>query len=196
MYNITGAYKVGDLANEIFEYEYDGDPTLSNETRISGWLDSNIGKLNSRIHTEFCTVSGYFATPETVSYSFGHEEASIYTQMHMVNYYSKATRKVLMGQSVIIPTGTSGSGMNNSTSASNFVGMSDWTEIQEGDTTIKREPLYNTLTGSSIVTTNSSSVDLDDFAKQYRELMNDSRGQMEDLIAAYNIHGAKPTQIS
>lgn len=193
MYNITGTYKVGDLANEIFEYEYDADPALSNEVRISGWLDSNVGKLNSRIHTEFCTLSGHFVAPEELAYSFGYEEAAIYTQMHMVNYYSKATRKVLMGQSVTIPVGTGISG-TTSGSASSFVGMSEWTEIQEGDTTIKREPLYNTVTGGT--TTSSTKIDLDDFAKQYRELMNDSRDQMEDLIIAYNIHGAKPTQIS
>ena len=112
--------------------------------------------------------------------------------MHMVNYYSKATRKVLMGQSLVIPVGT-GEALTSG-SASSFVGMSDWTEIQEGDTTIKREPLYNSVMGGT--TTSSTKVDLDDFAKQYRELMNDSRSQMDDLISAYNMHGAKPSQIS
>lgn len=193
MYNIDGAYKVGDLANEIYQNEYDGDPTLSNQTRISGWLDSNIGKLNSRIHTEFCPVSGYFAVPDTALYSFGHEEAAIYTQMHMVNYYSKSTRKILTGQSITIPTGSSGS--SSTSAASDFVGMSEWTEIQEGDTTIKREPLYKTSTGGTTTSATTTRIDLDDFAKQYRELMNDSRSQMEDLIAAYNMHGAKPSQI-
>lgn len=192
MYNLDGTYKVSDLADEIFDNEFDGDLTLSNSTRISGWLSANIGKLNNRIHTEFSDISGYFAAPEELGYSFGYEEAAIFTQMHMVNYYQKSARKTLMGQTIEIPTGTTGN--NSSTSSQVYLGMSDWTKIQEGDTTIERQPLYTTSSGAT-VTSASSTVDIDALAKEYRELMNDAKSHMEQLIIAYNIHGSKPQQV-
>lgn len=192
MYNLDGTYKVGDLANEILENEFDGDLTLSNSTRISGWLSANIGKLNNRIHTEFADISGHFAAPEELGYSFGYEEASIFTQMHMVNYYQKSARKTLMGQNIEIPTGVSGGSGGGSSQV--YLGMSEWTKIQEGDTTIERQPLYTTSSGAT-VTSASSTVDIDALAKEYRELMNDAKSHMEQLIIAYNLHGAKPKQV-
>ena len=191
MYNIDGTYKVGDLAQEIFDNEFDGDSTLSNTTRISGWLSANIGKLNNRIYTEFADVSGYFAAPETLAYTFGYEEAAIFTQMHMANYYQKSSRKTLLGQTITIPTGTTGS--NQSSTSQVYLGMSEWTKISEGDTTIERQPLYTTSSGAT-VTSASSTVDIDAMAKEYRELMNDAKSHMEQLIIAYNMHGAKPRQ--
>lgn len=191
MYNLDGTYKVNDLAEQIFQSEFDGDLTLSNATRISGWLEANIGKLNNRIHTEFASVSGAFAAPEDLGYSFGYEEAAIFTQMHMVNYYQKSARKTLMGQNIEIPTGTTGS---TGGSEQVYLGMSDWTKIQEGDTTIERQPLYTTSSGAT-VTSASSTVDIDAMAKEYRELMNDAKGHMESLIIAYNLHGSKPREV-
>ena len=191
MYNLDGTYKVGELAQEIFDNEFDGDLTLSNTIRISGWLSANVGKLNNRIHTEFADVSGFFAAPEELEYSFGYEEASILTQMHMANYYQKSARKTLLGQTIEIPTGTTGN--NSSTSSQVYLGMSEWTKISEGDTTIERQPLYTTSSGAT-VTSASSTVDIDAMAKEYRELMNDAKSHMEQLIIAYNMHGAKPRQ--
>lgn len=192
MYKLDATYNVGDLADEIFENEFDGDLTLSNSTRISGWLSANIGKLNNRIYTEFVDVSGYFAAPEELGYSFGYEEASIFTQMYMTNYYQKSSRKTLMGQTIEIPTGVSG-GTSTGGSSQVYLGMSEWTKIQEGDTTIERQPLYTTSSGAT-VTSASSTVDIDALAKEYRGLMNDAKSHMEQLIIAYNLHGAKPRQ--
>jgi len=109
----------------------------------------------------------------------------------MANYYQKSARKTLMGQTIEIPTGTTGN--NSSTSSQVYLGMSEWTSITEGDTTIQRQPLYTTSSGAT-VTSASSTVDIDAMAKEYRELMNDAKSHLEQLIIAYNMHGAKPRQ--
>jgi hypothetical protein len=110
----------------------------------------------------------------------------------MANYYQKSSRKTLMGQTIEIPTGVSG-GTSTGGSSQVYLGMSEWTKIQEGDTTIERQPLYTTSSGAT-VTSASSTVDIDALAKEYRGLMNDAKSHMEQLIIAYNLHGAKPRQ--
>jgi hypothetical protein len=178
------AYTLNSLSSGIFLNEFDEDTGLTSQGRISGWLESNIGQVNAAVYTSF---DSDLSAPSEVDYSFGHEEATIYTQMFMRNYYSKAVRTTLLG-------GTVGATATSSSSTSSFSGMSAWTEITEGDTTIKREPLFNT-TGSGS-TSGSSTATVAQIAAQYRALLESTEEHIESLVADYNAHGAKPQQVS
>jgi hypothetical protein len=178
------AYTLESLSSGIFVNEFDSDAALATQGRISGWLEANIGLVNTAIHASF---DDDLSSPAAVDYLFGHEEAAIYTQMYLRNYYSRAIRTTLLG-------GTVGSSTTSSSSSSTFTGMSDWTEISEGDTTIKREPLFNTAgTGA---TAGSSTATVAQIAAQYKALLESTEEHVEELIANYNIHGSKPQQVS
>ncbi len=114
-------YTVTRLAEEIHENIFDEDDTLMTVSRIEAWLAANIGSLNTLIHSSF---DSEFAPPDSDVYVFGYEEASIYTQVYLEDYYKKLARKVIQGSFSV--TG---------------VTMSEWTKIVEGDTTIERKAI-------------------------------------------------------
>ena len=174
------SYTLESLSSGIFATEFDSDPALTSQARISGWLEANIGQVNAAVYTSF---DDDLSSPADVDYLFGHEEASIYTQMYMRNYYSRAIRTTLLGGTV---------GSTTTTTSSSFTGMSNWTEITEGDTTIKREPLFNTSGGTS----GSTTATVAQIAAQYKALLESTEEHIEELIANYNAHGAKPQQVS
>lgn len=99
---------ISTLANDIFVNELDS--TGTSLLAVSGWLDENIGMLNTALYTSFCPESG------TIS-GMGLEERYIYKQMYLSNYYSKQVRNALRG----IVDGTHG----------NII------SIKDGDNTIK-----------------------------------------------------------
>lgn len=169
------SYSLESLSSGIFANEFESDSNLTTQVRISGWLEANVGQLNSKIHTSF---DNDLSSPEEVNYVFGHEEASIFSQMFLRDYYSKAARKTLLGQSV-----TAGS------STTTITGMSDWTRIQEGDTTIERQPLYTTSTASG-------GLDITKISQRYYDLMEAAAINIGELVASYNIQGSSPSQVS
>ena len=91
------SYSLESLSSDIFENEFDSYSDLVTQSRISGWLESNIGQLNAKIFTSF---EDDLTVDSDAGYAFGHEEAAIFTQMYMHNFYSKASRKTLLGQDV------------------------------------------------------------------------------------------------
>lgn len=114
-------YTVARLAEEIHENIFDEDDDLMTVARIESWLAANIGSLNTLIHSSF---DSEFASPDSDTYVFGYEEASIYTQVYLEDYYTKLARKILQGSFSV--TG---------------VTMSAWTKIVEADTTIERKAI-------------------------------------------------------
>lgn len=87
------SYSVHDLANEIFGNEFDFDTGYAQFYYISGWLENNVGSLNTKIFTQFGVDSGNF----TPTGSFQQEERAIYKQMYLYEFYTKKTRQVLRG---------------------------------------------------------------------------------------------------
>ena len=77
--------------------------------------------------------------------------------MYMRNYYSKAATKTLLGQSV----------SEGGSSTTSITGMSDWTRITEGDTTIERQPLYTTSS-----TGGSGGLDITKISQRYKDLVD------------------------
>ncbi len=170
-------YSLENLSSGIFLSEFDSDSDLTTQVRISGWLESNVGGLNSYLYTSFDDD----LSCEDCGYDFGHEEASIFTQMYMRNYYSKAARKTLLGQSV------SSSGSSSTT----MTGMSQWTKIQEGDTTIERQPLFTTSTRGG-----SGGLDITKISQRYKDLLDATSENLSAMIARYNIENSSPSQVS
>jgi len=84
---------IGDLATNIYTYEFDSDTGYATVAQISGWLSGNIGNLNTKIYQTF-GVSGDNFTPTG---SFQQEEASILQQIYLLEFYVKKTRSVLRG---------------------------------------------------------------------------------------------------
>ena len=169
------SYSLESLSSGIFVNEFDSDSDLTTQVRISGWLEANVGQLNSKIHTSF---DNDLSSPAGVNYVFGHEEAAIFSQMFLRDYYSKAARKTLLGQSV-----------SENSSTTSITGMSDWTRIQEGDTTIERQPLYTTSTASG-------GLDITKISQRYYDLMEAAAINIGELVASYNIQGSPPSQVS
>jgi hypothetical protein len=97
-------YLVSTIATGIFNDEFDSDTGYSTLASISGWLANNVGLLNTIIYKGY-SGSGVAATPtdlvdDTVlqpSGNFRFEEADIYKQIYLNNYYTKKARAVLKG---------------------------------------------------------------------------------------------------
>jgi len=161
------SYTLQTLSSDVFVNEFDSDSDVITQVKISGWFGANIGQLNSQIHTSF--DSDLSSDKE----GFGHEEAAIFTLMYMKNYYSKASRKTLLGQDV-----------GETSTTTSITGMSEWTRIQEGDTVIERQPLY---TSSSNATSKTS--------QDYKDLLDSTKDDLDDMIAKYNLYSSEPRQV-
>jgi hypothetical protein len=86
-------YSVHDIADEIFANEFDYDSGYAQFYYISGWINSNIGMLNTKIFTDFRVNNGLI---HPTGY-FKEEERAIYKQMYLYEFYTKKTRQVLRG---------------------------------------------------------------------------------------------------
>ena len=114
--------QLGTLGYTIWDTEF-GDHTgasdrASNAVLISGYLDANLGQLNTLLNKDFELVTG----TDTVSPELKYEENAIFTQIYLKDYYTKQARNILKGISSSPITTT---GMN-------------WVELREGDSYIKR----------------------------------------------------------
>lgn len=80
---------LGDLAASINSTEFDSasSPSVSS---ISGWLDSNLGKLNNVLFTSFSGSAGEVPGLDL-------EEQNIYKEMYLYHYYTKQTRNTIRG---------------------------------------------------------------------------------------------------
>jgi hypothetical protein len=79
---------IEDIATQIFHDEFES--TNNSLTKISGWLENNVGKLNNLINTSFASENSYIS-------GLGLEEQNIYKEMYMQHYYTKETRNILRG---------------------------------------------------------------------------------------------------
>jgi hypothetical protein len=75
------------LATGIFVHEFDSDTNIASYNSILGWLNENLGLLNTLINTNF----------EGVDAILLNEEQAIYKQIYLYNYYAKQARNVLRG---------------------------------------------------------------------------------------------------
>jgi len=133
--NISG------LAQEIFDYEFDGDSEVITLSSISGWLDSHIGNLNTMIHTSFDVVSGQ-VEPQA---NFKNEEQAIYRAMYLKNFNSAMSRKTLQG----------------ATKSSDFI------QIRDSDGSMIVRPNKNTAAGAYRSLANGYDQELKELVSSY-----------------------------
>ena len=79
--------EISDLADSIFASEFDSDSDAVNLSLLNGWLQENLGLLNTLINTSYNGENP----------GMGLEEKAIYKQIYLYNYYGKQTRNVLRG---------------------------------------------------------------------------------------------------
>jgi hypothetical protein len=79
--------EISDLADSIYNSEFDADSQAINLSSIQAWLEENLGLLNTLINTSY----------EGLNPGMGLEEKAIYKQIYLYNYYSKQSRNVLRG---------------------------------------------------------------------------------------------------
>ena len=91
-------YLVSTIATGIYRDEFDSDSSYSSLSSISGWLENNVGLLNTRLYSEF-NGSGLSDGDTCVqpTGSFNFEESDIYKQMFLASFYNKKVRTVLNG---------------------------------------------------------------------------------------------------
>ena len=79
--------EISDFANSIYSSEFDSDSDAISLSSIEGWLEENLGLLNTLINTSY----------EGADPGMGLEEKAIYKQIYLYNYYSKQSRNILRG---------------------------------------------------------------------------------------------------
>jgi hypothetical protein len=79
--------ELSDLAEVIFNTEFDSDSNVTSVVAITAWLEENLGLLNTLLNTSF----------QGTDPDLGLEEESIYKIIYLYNFYSKQARNVLRG---------------------------------------------------------------------------------------------------
>jgi hypothetical protein len=81
------ANEIGTLASGIFVSEFDSNTGIASISSISGWLQHNIGLLNTYLYSDFSGTDP----------GFEDEENAIFTQLYLAEYYKKLSRNALRG---------------------------------------------------------------------------------------------------
>jgi hypothetical protein len=158
--------EIGNLASGIYKFDFDENKNFVNPSFVSGWLQNNIGELNVLIHSCYSGENP----------GMGDEEQSIYRQIFLRDYYKKLGRSSLMGVSYI-------ESQPESSSSSSIV-TSDWTELRDGDSMIKRKAML--ASPSEKITA----------SRQYSQFSNDAQGELDKLLYKYNISKGSPRQVA
>jgi len=167
--------QIGKLASGILEYEFDFIEDLAEKKSelltISGSLSGKIGELNILLNQNFC-FTGADGNPCP---RLGDEESAILEEMYLRDYNTKQARRILRGTYDITVSGIADSSATLS-----------WTELREGDTTIKRP-------ASAVPGSYTNRVDL---SKNFKAMADESEKKIKDLVYAYNLYGATPRQVA
>jgi len=159
--------EIGNLASGIYKYDFDEDQSLVNPSYLSGWLENNIGELNVLIHSCYSGQNP----------GLGDQEQSIYRQIFLRDFYGKLGRKILMGLSASNPS-------NSTSSSSSSVVTSDWTELRDGDSVIRRRALL------------ASPSEKVGASKEYAIYSKEADDTLKDLLYKYNTTLGGPRQIA
>ena len=122
--------QLGILASGILQYDFDFIPSGAERDSelliISGTLGGRIGELNNLIHQNF----HFSGDSRDIEPPLQNEESAILRKIYMRDWAKKQEQKVLRG---LYLDSTSGS--------SSVTTTTDWIELSEGDTTIRRSAL-------------------------------------------------------
>ncbi len=166
--------QIGALAKQLVEFEFDyitGEAAVRGELyTISGSLSGRLGEMNVLLNQSFC-FTGCDGNPFP---RLGKEEGDILQQLYMRDYNTKQAQKIMRG-------------LYDETSESSVVqNEAEWTELSEGDTTIRRSP------GSSA----SSASNRIALSKDFKALSEGADRKIKELVYNYNMYGAQPRQVA
>jgi len=165
--------QIGELASGILQYDFDfitgASAQASELLTISGSLSGSLGELNVLLNQGF-SFTGADGNP---SPRLGLEEGDILKQVYIRDWNTKQAQKLLRG---IYDTSTAGS----------IVGSTEWTELREGDTTIRRSSESSSTSSRARLNT----------SRDFKALAEEARLKIDKLVAAYNIYGGQPRQVA
>jgi hypothetical protein len=163
--------QLGELAYHIWDVEFgDHDSALERERNallISGYLETNLGQLNTLINTDFYLDQ----TEDQIEPLMQYEEKAIFTQLYLKDYMQKQARNILRNAT-----------SSSTTATTTTNGVTDWVELREGDTSIRR----------SIATATSKNVS----AKIFQDSSKDAMALLEKMVHSYNLYGSLPLQVA
>jgi hypothetical protein len=163
--------QIHDIARKIYSTEFyddsskDGGKNLINS--ISAWLETNIGQLNILIHSEYRVTENLDVCPR-----LGPEEIAIFIQLYLKEYYKRKSQAVLKNVTE----------SDVSTGESSF-SMSDWIELREGDSQIKRQ---------SLISTPQQKIQA---AQAYKSISAEADVKIKEFVQYYNIYKSLPRQV-
>jgi len=179
---------LGQIAEYIWNNEV-GDGVVAipsviaaEKQKIADYLEVNMGVLNALLNTEFC-VSDNESTvvpgsdgwknggqTKTVSPALNREESAILIQIYLRDFYKKKARTVLNSATTADIDASVGS-------------VSDWTELREGDSVIKR------------VATVATPAQKTTASKSFENLSSSAGNEINNLVQKYNLYLSKPRQV-
>ena len=163
--------QLGTIASGILQYEQSyitgGVEQGVELVIISGNLSGLVGELNTLTNQNFC-FSG-----EDVSPVIRSEEKSILKELYLRDYNSRQASKLLRG-------------LYDASSSASIVGESEWTELRDGDTVIRRSPASSHTSAATRLGA----------SKMFEGLARESRETIKDLVYKYNLYGAAPRQVA
>ena len=171
--------QIGLIASGMLEYDFsfitDETERQSELLTISGSLSGRVGELNVLINQSFA----FTGDEGDVDPRLGNEESAILRNIYMRDWSKKQSQKVLRGLYMDSTPGVLESSSESSTAAT------DWVELREGDTTIRR----------SASSSASSAVSRQNTEKAFRDMAKDIQEELKALVYKYNMYGAQPRQI-
>ena len=155
----TQTYTIFNFINGV--YEDLGSPSDYSPERISAWFldNSNIGKLNNLIGTCFSgvaysndcgNITGYGIEP-----SVRNDQLAIYKMLFDYEYFRGEARNMAKSSSTI---------------------GNDWTELSEGDSSIKK-------------------INKNEISKNFRSLSKDAKEDLDKAVKLYLKYNAIPDQV-
>lgn len=154
------------IAEYIWVNELDGKPEdTSDIQKIVDYLSLNVGQLNVLLNMRFEVDSSNVVSPPLLD-----EESSILVQIYLRDYYKKKARTVLHSTTTVVTPPSSG-------------GESEWTELREGDSVIKR------------VAQIASPGQKTTISKSYQNLSDQADKELKNLVQKYNLYIGKPRQV-
>jgi len=167
--------QLGELGYHIWDIEFGDHSTALERERnallISGYLEANIGQLNTLINTDFYVNE----EQDSVVPELKYEEKAIFTQLYLKDYMNKQARNILRNAA-------SSSSSTNTSSTTTTDGVTDWIELREGDTSIRRSVATST-------SKNTSAQILQKSAAEANQLL-------KELVHSYNMYGSVPLQVA
>lgn len=175
--------QIGQIASGLMDFEFSyitGESSRTAEMQtISGTLSGRIGELNSLINQKF-----HFTGDDGNPYPrLQYEESEILQLIYLRDYNRREAQKILRG---IYDTNIATSSSDGSSAtAQAAVSDSDWIELREGDTVIKRSAASLTNTAANKTTVSAKFADMSKVVDE----------RLKDLIYSYNMYGSVPRQV-